>query len=241
MDVDAVFRKLEWSQKLPEGEKIQLKELLTHDRVIARHKDMISFGADPRHVFVMLDGWAARYRTLRDGSRRILSFLLPGDFCNLQSIAIHTMDHGIKTVSECHVAYVEREEVDRIVRSNSVASRALLRSTLIDEAILRRWLGNSGRLDAYEAIAHLFCELHCRLELVGLAEGSSIFMPARQEEIGDAVGITSVHVNRTLNRMRADGLIEYRKGRLTINDLAALRRVGSFSTDYMHLGRTEQS
>jgi len=241
MNVDAVLRKLEWSEPLPKDEKDRIGQLLIHHRVVARHRDIISFGAEPKYVFVMLDGWAARYRTLADGSRRILSILLPGDFCNLHSIAIRTMDHGIKTVSECQLACIEKEAIDRIVRGDSLASRALLRSTLIDEAILRRWLGNSGRLNAYEAVAHLFCEIYCRLDIVGLAEGNSIPMPARQEEIGDAVGITSVHVNRTLGRMRAEGLIDYHKGRLTIENPDALRRAGRFSVDYMHLDRSEPS
>lgn len=107
---------------------------------------------------------------------------------------------------------------------------------MVDEATLRAWIVNLGRRDALERLAHLFCELHARLELVGMVDGGRFDLPMTQEVIADALGLTTVHVNRTLQRLRSDGYIELSSGRLTILDVLGLQRIGGFDPNYLNGG-----
>ena len=125
-------------------------------------------------------------------------------------------------------------EIDDLV-SNKRINRALWWATLVDEAVLRAWLVNVGRRDALQAVGHLFCELYVRMRNVGLAAGETMELPLTQEEIGDALGLTPVHVNRVLQRLRADGLIALKRGALEILDMAALERVAGFNPNYLHI------
>ena len=135
------------------------------------------------------------------------------------------------------MGYVGKAAIDAITRSTPALTRAFWRATLVDEAILRQWLVNGGRKEAYAAVAHLLCELHQRLQIVGLVEGDSFELPLTQQELADATGITNVHVNRVLRRLREDGLVERTRGMLRIRELSKLRRIAHFNPNYLHLRR----
>ncbi|WP_150292602.1 Crp/Fnr family transcriptional regulator [Sphingobium estronivorans] len=230
-----LLKKLASVDHLTETEE-QAAMALCHDvRAIPRRKDIVSEGTSPDRIHIILEGWAARYNVLPDGSRRITAFLLPGDFCEIHATVLKKMDHSIIALTDCQVAFVSPEQINSIAGSTPSLARAFWRSTLIDEAILRRWLVKGGRSDAFEAVGHLLGELYVRARLVGLTSDHSLEMPLTQEEIGDATGLTPVHVNRVLKRLREFELATIKGGTLRINNIEALRQESGFNPDYLHL------
>lgn len=135
------------------------------------------------------------------------------------------------------MAYIDSGEMDRHTSENSRIAKAFLWSNLVDEGVLREWLVSIGRRDAFERIGHLFCELHFRLKLIGLVEDDRMDLPLTQEDIADATGLTAVHTNRTLQRLRGEGLIELPSHVLTINDIGVLRDRAGFNPAYLQIKR----
>lgn len=205
----------------------------THD--LNEGEDIICEGDRPEHVHLVLDGWAYRYKILEDGSRQITAFLIPGDFCDMHVALLGEMDHNIGTLTRTKVAYIPHHHMNELLERPQIA-RAFWWATLVDEAVLRAWIVNLGRRDAYNRIAHLICELHLRLDSIGLVEEGSFELPLTQEELADAAGMTSVHTNRTLQRLRSEGLIEFRRERMTIPDVQRLQEKTRFDPRYLHLG-----
>jgi CRP-like cAMP-binding protein len=185
----------------------------------------------------MLEGWAARYKFVDDGSRQITAFLLPGDFCDMHVAILGEMDHSILAITDARVALVPHDVLEELRRQRPELGRALWWATLVDEAVLRDWIVNIGRRHADKRIAHLFCELHARLKLVGLVESDQFDLPLTQEVIADALGLTPVHVNRMLQNLRAEGMIALKRGELTIIDIAGLRTFAGFDPNYLHRGK----
>ena len=220
----------------PDDERV-LHEVCRSPRKVAARRWIIEEGDKPDHVHVMVEGWAARAKILPDGSRQITAFLLPGDFCDLHVTILGEMDHSILALTDARIAYVPHSEMEELPRRRPELVRAFWWATLVDEAVLRSWVINVGRRSAYERIAHLFCELHARLKLVGLAGDDEFALPLTQEVLADATGLTPVHVNRTLQSLRADGLIELCDRRLTILSPERLRRKAGFDANYLHRGR----
>jgi CRP-like cAMP-binding protein len=235
MEENPLVRKLEGYAPLSEEDKRVIRDL-SAERVVkvrARH-DIIRDGAATDYIHLILDGWAARYKVLPDGTRQITAFLIPGDFCDLHVTILSTMDHGIVALTPCTVANLDSAKLDRITSERSMLTKALWWMTLVDEAVLRQWIVNARR-QAIAAVAHLICELHIRLKSVGLAQGPRIELPLTQEVLADATGMTPVHMNRTLQTLREHGLIELKHGSLRIPDVAALATVGGFDDSYLHL------
>lgn len=201
--------------------------------VPARH-DIIREGERPEYVNLIIEGWACRAKVLRDGSRQITAFLLPGDFCDAHVTLFGAMDHNITALTDCKVAFVPRAKMDELSERPRLA-RALWWASLVDEAVLRAWIVNLGRRDAFDRIGNLICELHRRLANVGLTIDGEFEMPLTQEELADALGLTSVHINRTLKRLREEGLLTLRHKRLVILDVPRLQRIVGFDPNYLHL------
>ena len=186
---------------------------------------------------MILEGWAARYKTLPSGARQIVAFLIPGDFCDLHVAILGQMDHGIVALTRCCVAYIPSRELDNLTSHETALTKALLWSTLVDEGVLREWILNVGRRNAFERIAHILCEMHARMQMVGLVEADRLALPLTQDQLADATGLTPVHVNRTLQRLRNDKLIEVGSGILSVLDVDALRRAAGFNGQYLHIKR----
>jgi CRP-like cAMP-binding protein len=206
-------------------------------RAVPAKRDILSQGERPNHVHVVVDGWAARYKLLPNGSRQIVAFLIPGDFCDLHTAVLGHMDHSIVAITRCRVAYIPSSELDTLTSNHNGLTKAMWWATLVDEAVLRSWIVNNGRRDAYERIAHLLCELHLRMKMVGLVTGDRFNLPLTQEVVADATGLTAVHTNRILQRLRNEQLIELRGGMLSVLDVEALRRAAGFDPSYLHIKR----
>lgn len=237
MSHKALIAKLTTIGEIAAADAQKLIALCDDERVIPARQDIMSEGERPDHVHVILEGWAARYKTLDDGSRQIVAFLLPGDFCDLHVAILGHMDHSIAALTRCRVAYIPSAGLDELTSHHNGLTKALWWSTLVDEGVLREWILNVGRRDAFARIAHLLCELHARMTLVGLVDANRLALPLTQEQLADATGLTAIHVNRTLQRLRGDNLIEIGSGMLTVLDVAKLRLAAGFTGDYLHIRR----
>ncbi len=231
--------KLEAVAALGDEDRAALADLCRDSRDMNPRRNVIREGERPDHVHLIVEGWAARYKLLPDGARQITAFLIPGDFCDLHVTLLGEMDHSIITLTRSKVAYIPRSRMDALIARPGLA-QAFWWTTLVDEAILRAWIVNVGRRDAFEAIGHLMCELYLRMKNIGLTDGHSFDLPMTQEDLADSLGLTPVHVNRVLQRMRADELISLKGGLLTIHDFGRLEAASGFNPNYLHLARRGQ-
>lgn len=203
-------------------------------RTTRARRDIIREGDTPHHVKLIVDGWAFRYKMLPDGRRQIVSFLLPGDLCDLNVFLLDEMDHSIGALTPVTYAEMPRDLIERMCDHRPAISRALWLESLVVAAIQREWTVSLGQRTARERIAHLFCEIFERLDTVDLAEDDRCEMPLTQIDLGEATGMTAVHVNRTLQELRREGLIVLNNRILTIPDRHALQRVAMFNPSYLH-------
>ena len=197
-------------------------------------QDLIVEGDRPDRIRVVLSGWLARYKMLEDGRRQIVNFILPGDTCDAFVYLLPRMDHSICSLTQVVYSEIEPERFEALVADDLGLSEAFWIESLADCAIQREWALNIGRRVALERVAHLLCEIFERLRPVGLLEGNSCAFPITQMDLADATGLSVVHLNRTLQELRAAGLIVLRERTLTINDLEALKNTGLFNPTYLH-------
>lgn len=226
--------KLRSAGDLPREDEDLLLKLCEDVRSFPAQRDLIHEGDRPDHVRLMIEGWACRYQILPDGGRQITALLIPGDFCDSHVTLLASMDHSIGAVTDCKVALVSRDAIVQLMHRPAIA-RALWWASLVDQAVLRAWIVNMGRRQSLGKVAHLICEMHARLQFVGLADAGAFDFPLSQEQVGDALGITSVHVNRTLRALREAGVMAKSKGRIAVTDMPALRGIAQFDPGYLHL------
>lgn len=232
-----VASKLEAFTKLSASDKAALAQISGNVRVIEPRRDLISEGDKPRHVHLVLDGWASRYKTLPDGKRQIVSVFLPGDFCDVNVFVLNYMDHSVGAITRLKVAVISQEEMQALTRGRPRIIQGLWWQELVAMSIQREWTLNVGQRTAYERIAHLMVELYLRLEAVGRAAHGHCDFPLTQTDLADATGLTPVHVNRTVQELRRDGLIELERKQLHILDLPRIMDAAMFNPNYLHLDR----
>jgi CRP-like cAMP-binding protein len=206
---------------------------------IKADQDIVREGDRPSRSCLLLSGFACTYKMTKDGKRQIVSFNLPGDVPDLQSLHLKTLDNSIGTISPCSVGFITHDDLRAICERYPRITAAFWRETLIDGAIFREWVLNVGRREAYTRMAHVLCELLTRLRAVGLVEDHACDLPITQGEFADAIGVSTVHVNRVLQAMRANGIIELSGDRLKVPDWETLKRAGDFDPTYLHLKREQ--
>jgi CRP-like cAMP-binding protein len=233
----AVASKLEAFTKLSPDDRAALSQAARNIRYVDARRDLISEGDKPRHVHLMLEGWACRYKQLPDGKRQIVSLFVPGDFCDVNVYILKYMDHSIGAITRLKVAMISPEEMNALSDSSPRIIQALWWHELVTSAIQREWTLNLGQRSAYERLAHLLIELYLRLQTVGRARDGRCDFPLTQNDLADATGLTAVHVNRTLQELRRDGLIELERKQLQILDMERMMDVSMFNPNYLHLDR----
>lgn len=232
--MELAFRKLERSGPLDAEEKRALRATFFRIREGEIGEDLARQGARPPGCTMLLKGMLARYETLPDGARQILAIVLPGDIYDLHGFTISVMDHSVGALTPATVAVAPYEAVSALARAYPRLSTLLLRESVVEAAQLRAWIANCGRRSAYARIAHLFCELYVRMAAVGLAAPYACDLPLTQATLGDATGLSVVHVNRVLQQLRGDGYISLKSGRLVIHDWEALAAAAGFDPTYLH-------
>jgi len=230
-----LIRKLEAFGPLDASDKQLLDDVIGTSRIVGPHLDLAQEGDAPRDVHLILQGFACRYKILPKGRRHIVAYLVPGDFCDLHVFILKEMDHSIGTLSPCTVVDIPRSRILKLTERPRIL-RALWWAALVDEATLREWLVNIGARDGLHRVAHLLCELLLRLQLVGLANGNTFELPLTQAELGETMGLSTVHMNRVIRELRAKELITFKAQQLVILDVARLKKFSGFNPNYLHLG-----
>ncbi|MEK9284183.1 MULTISPECIES: Crp/Fnr family transcriptional regulator [unclassified Bradyrhizobium] len=200
-------------------------------------EDLISEGDPIDSVRIVLSGWLCRYKTLEDGRRQIVNFIFPGESCDAHAFLLSLMDHSIATMTPVVYSEIKRARFESLLANDRSLTEAFWCETLVSNAIQREWAINLGRRVALERVAHLFCEIFERLRPVGMVDGNSCVMPVTQMDLADATGLSVVHLNRTLQELRASGLIVLRERTLTISDLGALKDAALYSPSYLQAYR----
>lgn len=197
------------------------------------HADIAREGERPRVAHALISGWACCYKDLRDGRRQILGFLLPGDFLDLDLDSLREQDCSVGALTRVRLAELLPSQIRALSDDHPRVWKALLSQQQANAAILREWLLNTGQRTAIERLAHLLIELFLRNRAIGLASCEGLDFPITQGHLAEATGLTPVHVNRTVQALRRQNLIEYANGRLKILDLARLSDIALFDAKYL--------
>ncbi|MGY6552542.1 MAG: Crp/Fnr family transcriptional regulator [Erythrobacter sp.] len=231
---NALVRHLSGYGLLGSEEISLLADACTNVRELPANYHLIREGDEPDPVFVILEGWACGYKILPDGGRQIISFLLPGDFCDIHIAVLEAIDHNIMTLTKAKVASLPRAQMEALVQARPALTQAFWWSQLVDQSILRAWIISMGRRKSVERVAHLMCELYIRMRNIGLADDHECNMPLTQLVLADALGLTPVHVNRVLRVLKTAKVMELNRGSLKIIDSGKLAEIAGFDGNYLH-------
>jgi CRP-like cAMP-binding protein len=227
----------------PLVEKLKLLMELTNEEVqvildlsfktqqLAKGQSLIA--CDSENVSLVMDGWACRYKILSDGRRQITSFVLPGDLTGVRASLFGVSDFDTETLTDCSVSLIDGKDIARLFYEAPRLAAAITWASAREEAMLTEHVVSLGRRNARERMAHLFLELHSRLEIVGFVEQMAYGMPITQEMIADCLGLSIVHVNRTLKTMRKEGLLEYYNGYVILKDSKRLRNICGYDSNHL--------
>lgn len=234
---DRLARKLAAFMPLTAKEREFVRKLLARRQELPAQSDLIVEGEPLERVYALTEGWACRYKLLSDGRRQILNFVLPGDFVGLRANWSHVAEHSVTTLTDVELCSFRPDRLIGLYRRMPRLGAAIAWSSAREEAMLAEQVVRIGRRTAYERLAHLLIELLERLRLIGLAGRRSYELPLTQEVLADTLGLSIVHVNRTLRRLREDGLIDLDAGKVVIADLDRLRDVADFEGGYLAQGK----
>lgn len=235
--VQRLLLKLRARDVVSDREEAVLRAAVASTDELPPGRTFVRAGVTLVHSTLIVEGVVARYKDLSEGQRQIQDLHLPGDFTDLHGFLLKRLDHNIATLTRVRIALFPHDALRRITEEEPHLARMLWFSTLLDAAIQREKILSVGRRSALSRLAHLLCELRVRLDLVGLTEDGGYALPVTQLDLGDATGLTSVHVNRMLKQLRDDRIVTFRGGRVEIHDRARLQQVGEFDPAYLYLDR----
>jgi CRP-like cAMP-binding protein len=251
-----MIRRMEQFSRFSDEDRLLLEDLTSkRQRIYQPGEDIVREGEHSPDIHIVLSGLACRYKLLENGTRQIMAFLVPGDPCDSEIFILKAMDHSIGALAPSLIASSPHRLIasspHRLIASvaGDVMKDMLLHrpgialafwwSTLQDEGILRERIIDEGRRDAYSRIAFMICEVLLRMRAVGVIRDESFEFPITQADLADATGLTPVHVNRMLQRLREEGLIEVKNRVWTVLDTEGLKKVARFDPNYLHLDRAK--
>lgn len=230
-----LIRKLSAVVAMTPDEIAALTELLPCVRTVPPRTDIVLEGDVPNFNFVVVSGFLARVKRQPSGKRQVTRLLVLGDLYNPFCSILGPVDQDCISFSASVIAPLPATTYETFLETHHRLSRAFLWARLVELSTAERWIVNLGALSAYRRLAHLFCELHVRLDAVGLVSNLSYALPLTQEDLADVLGLSSVHMNRILQTLRDEGVIRLRERTLTITDLERLRQIAEFCPGYLHL------
>ena len=230
-----LVRKLSLLAPLDENDQAALLALPSTVRTLEPSHYVVREGDVPTHSCMVVSGFAIRHKVTGDGGRQIVNIHISGDMVDLQNSLLSLADHNVQALSKMTAAFIPREAIVELSFSRPAVGKALWLETLVEGSIAREWITNIGRRDSMTRVAHLLCEFAYRLDAVGIGPECEYELPMTQEQLADAVGLTPVHVNRTLKSLDAQGLTKRSKKSVRITDLPKLADVGDFRSTYLHL------
>ena len=232
--INRFVQKLSGLADITPAEALALERATSRPHRYKPRQDLIREGDEPGPMFVVLDGWACRYKILPSGTRQIMAFLMPGDACDLHIKLLAEMDHGIQAITSASVATVPRDDMQELMDSYPNVARAMYSAQLVDEGIMRAWIVSMGRRSSTERVAHLICELYLRARNIGLTGEGEFALPLSQLVLADALGMTAVHINRVLKELRLAGVMALQRGSVILTDPGRLIQIAGFDENYLH-------
>src|SRR5690348_4947935 len=229
----ALARKLGRFAPLGGDELAALAALETARRPVAAGTELVREREAGQRAFVLRDGWACCYKLLADGGRQVIDVRVPGDFVGLRSVLLRTADHSAEAVTDAVVAEVPARRMLETFHALPRLGAAILWAASRDEAMVVEHLVGVGRRDALARTAHFLVELGLRLRLVGLGTEAGFACPLNQYLLADALGLTAIHLNRVLRKLRERGLVTFRDGEVAFHDLARLRALAGHHGGYL--------
>lgn len=218
---------------LSEREKVLLESVVDKvERFTAPHT-VLKRGDVVDQSTILIEGTIARV-IHEDGKRHIVALHVPGDFVDLHGFALKRLDHDVVSIGSVQIGYVPHERIQAILETEPTLARMLWYSTLLDAAMHREWIMKLEHLSADGRLAHLVAELWQRLDFVGLAGENGFSLPLTQQELADACGTTSIHMNRVVKKLRETGVVDISRGQVTVLDRDALKDLGSFDPAYLY-------
>jgi len=218
----------------PEEEQA-IRDSISEVRTVPADHNVVLAGTVLHHSVLLLEGIMCRHKDLSEGQRQITELHVPGDFADLHSFTLKRLDHSIMTLTPCRYAIVPHERLERITERLPHLTRLYWFTTNLDAAIHREWEVSLGRRSAISRISALFCEMKLRFEIVEMTDGLSYDFDLTQTDLAECVGLTPIHVNRTLKELREQSLVQFRSGRVTIQNWDGLTRVAEFDPAYLYL------
>jgi CRP-like cAMP-binding protein len=214
-----------------------IRSLRGEVRTLRRHKDIFTSGDTPRFAVIVLKGFLCRYTTSARGTRQIHSFCMATDAPSLEALSLDYMDDSLATLVSSVVGLLSHADIQRLMDERPGVAALIRRAGVLQGSIYRQWLMRNSIQPAHASMAHLFCEIYVRADAAGLVTNGSCGLPVTQENLGEALGLTAVHVNRTLQLLRQIGLVDLKLGQLRISDFDELAKLAEFDPHYLHLRR----
>jgi CRP-like cAMP-binding protein len=237
LPVDIMIRRLRADTSLTEEGIAEIRSLPIRVKEVRPDSIIVREGDRPTQCCLVVQGFACRFKVAENGKRQILSFHIPGDIPDLQSLFLGKMDHDLATISPCTLGFIDHHAIDAVISKHASIMRALWRETLIDASIFREWIVNIGVRPASSRLAHLLVELRERMAAVGLTKDDVFEFPVTQAELAEALGLTPVPVNRVLQEFRAARVLDVHKNTVTITDHAKVMATAGFNDTYLHIVR----
>jgi CRP-like cAMP-binding protein len=233
--IEKHLMKLRARDEVSAEEEQAIRSLVSHTIDLPADEIFIHAGRDLSESTLLLDGWMARAKDLQSGQRQLAELQIAGDFVDLHGFTLKRLDHDILTLSPCRVAVVPHDRLKDVTERFPHLTRLFWLMTNIDAAIQREWTLSLGRRTAISRMAQLFCELRLRLGVIGQVNAESYDFPLTQVELGECLGLTAVHVNRTIQELRRNRIVQLEHRRVTILDVKALESIAEFDRRYLYL------
>lgn len=234
---DILIRKLTEHSRIDPEDETALRSLAVRTRDLQPDEDLLAEDSKSDALALVIDGLVVRYHMRSNGKRQYLSFHMSGDLPDAQALFLEQRDYALCSIGRARVGLIGREELLELIRARPLVAFALWSGTLIDGAIVRAAIANLGARPGRTRMAHLFCELYYRARSAGIARQGSCRLPLNQTQLGDALAMSLVTVNRTLQALRRTGAIQFRNGHMTIHDWPRLAEIGHFDPGYLHIRR----
>ena len=231
------LKKLRLRSEISAEEEQVIRDLVAEIQRVPPDRFVVRAGQELKHSLMLLDGWLVRSKDLPSGERQVTEIHVAGDFADLHGFTLKKLEHDVVSISECTIGVVPHERLTAMTEKHPHLTRVYWLSTNIDAAITREMALSLGQRSAISRMAHLFCELHLRLDAVGKASDDSFDFPLTQRELSECLGLTVVHVNRTLQELRRMGVVEAENRRIRILDRKQLESVAEFDPAYLQLNR----
>lgn len=236
---DILFRKMDGFFDATEEIRQTFSELCSDLKEFDAGTALVEQGSQYGDVLLLERGWVLRSRLMENGARQIVNVALPGDFIAMNALLFSSSDFELRCKTDIAAFAFPAERLGAALASDAMMAAALFWVNAHEESLLAERIVSLGRRSARQRTAHVLCELVARMEIIGVVETSQFIIPISQEEFSDILGISVVHMNKTLRALERDGIISFRNALLMIRDRARLEAEAGFDNGYIQFSRRE--